>query len=290
MNIKPHYYLLSLLYLFIIGGCTEILVGFSFIITGLLLIIHYYKEKKINTIYLLNILFLLFIMVFIVFSPGNNQREGVTFSEIDIVDVLFMSVRKILIINLRYVVLLFSFVFSIIYFLNIKFKNVENFKYKLIALVIGMNVLIFLGSFVSIYGLKEYYPPRVENLLVFVSLIFIIVISILINSTFNCNKFFVFGMGIIGLGFYFILPKNEFQIQNNFILVYDDILSGKVIDYKNQILERDSILNECNSECFIYRIKNAPRSIMFKDIGDENHYINKSMSKFYNVNQIAPKE
>ena len=169
----------------------------------------------------------------------------------------------------------------------VKIKNYTFHKIPIWGLLILMNSFLFIGIIVSIYGVKGNFPPRVENMLIFVAFFFLFFIAIKVIDKYNLNKISTYIIGTVVAIVYVFLPKKDFQKDSNIKLIYKDILYGKVFTYKKQFIERDKKLKNCDKNCEIEPFVNPPRSLMFKDASpDKNNYINKSMATFYHLESV----
>ncbi|MDO5615677.1 MAG: DUF6056 family protein [Cruoricaptor ignavus] len=282
---------LALLSLFIIGGSSEILVGFSGILTGIFGIHYFIKSKKINIAYAVFILFISLLVLFVALSPGNAARGAIKKENLSFLEVFMMSFNKLIIINLRY--LIFGFLFFVLVFKALNFNlKIDKFVRNPLLLFLFYNFLLFIGSFITIYKLTYYYPPRVENLLVFVSLIFIFILAYIFHERFSLkikNQYYRI-VAIVVILVYLMIPKNSYQKESNLQLMYADIFERRAIQYKKQIAERKKMIKSCD-DCTVPAIKNPPKSILFKDITtDTKHYINGSVSFFHKIKSIKTNE
>lgn len=275
----------------IIGGCSELLVGFSGIITGILFIFYFIKNKKINYSYIILILLIIGLFLFVALGPGNELRGQIKKAELSLMDVAFMSFNKVIVINIRYLVV--GFILFVLLFKTLNVRLTINNKIKHpIYIFVFYNFLLFIGSFITIYKLTYYYPPRVENLLLFVSLIFIFLLSYIFYERYfvNLKNIYYFISGVAVCLVYFCVPKNSFQRESNLQLLYSDIFNSRAKEYVEQINERKQLIKHCD-ECTVPAIKNAPRTILFKDItSDKHHYINTSVAHFYQIKSIKTDE
>lgn len=270
---------------FIIGGCVEIYIGYTFIILALVNIYHYLTTKRINSFFLTSNLISFMIICLVVFSPGNSTREELTENNLGLVDLLQMTFRKLILLNFKYNIIGLIFMLSVLKILKISIKLPGILLLKIISAMVFFQLI---GIFVALYSLKYYYPPRVENLLVFTSFVFILFIASKILELFNPQKELLYILSATACLSLFIIPKNSYQKQNNIALMYHDIFCGKVLSYKRQVLEREQLLQNCKKECVIKPFINPPRSIMFKDVSsDDKNYYNKSLAKFYNLDKVS---
>lgn len=269
----------------ILGGCSEIYLGFSFITLLLVNIFQFVKVKKNSSFLLVGFVLTIILIGFVLFSPGNKARsefhpQGFTYFEL-----IYLSLKKFVIINIRYNIMAFIFFLVLARIVNI--KNYTFNKIPIWGLLILMNSFLFIGIIVSIYGVKGNFPPRVENMLIFVAFFFLFFIAIKVIDKYNLNKISIYLIGTVVAIVYVFLPKNDFQKDSNIKLIYKDILLGKVFTYKKQFIERDKKLKICDKNCEIEPFVNPPSSLMFKDASpDENNYINKSMAIFYHLESV----
>lgn len=277
--------------IFIIGGCSELLIAFSGIITFFFMLAYFVENKKISRYYFLLTSWIACIVLFIALSPGNAARATIKEADLSLLDVFIMALRKILAINLRY--LIFAFILFLLLFrvTELKIRLHKNLRNPLFIFLF-YNALLFIGSFITIYKLTYYPPPRVENLLIFFSMIFVFILSYLFYETYNHRisklQYFIIGTGVLAA--YLFIPKNSFQIESNLQLIYSDIFSGKVRRYKEQLEARKELVKTCD-ECIVPPIKEEPKTILFKDITDDTkHYINISVSKYYKIRSIRTNE
>ncbi|MDM1298283.1 hypothetical protein HXZ94_07185 [Empedobacter falsenii] len=277
--------LIFLISILILGGCSEIYLGFSFITLLLVNIYQFLKFKKNNNFLLIGIFLAILLIGFVLFSPGNKARsethpQGFTFFEL-----IYLSLKKFVVINIRYNIIGFIFLVVLARIINIKIDILN--KLSIWNLLLIMNSFLFIGIIVSIYGVKGNFPPRVENMLIFVSFFFLLFIAIKVIDKYNLKNKSIYLIGAIVAIAYIFIPKNDFQKDSNIKLIYKDIFLGKVFSFKDQFIQRDKILKTCNENCEIEPFVNPPRSLMFKDASDdENSYINKSMAIFYNLKTV----
>lgn len=274
--------------IFIIGGCVEIYLGYALIILFLFIVGSKLLNNKLNSFLVLSFLILLSLVLFVVLSPGNHARSEVSHSNLSNLDLIVMSLRKVCVINIRYTLFAFVLIFTLFKILDLHIKTL---KLNVFYLVSMMLLFQFIGSFVAIYSLKYYYPPRVENILVFTTIIFLVFIINNLTSFIRIKMAYVYILAVLFTVILVIIPKNEFQNLNNVVLIYDDILKNRVVNYKSQILERDLYLKSCKGDCTVKPLSEVPRSLLFKDLSeDSNNYINKAMSVYYGVNSISLKQ
>ena len=93
----------------ILGGCSEIYLGFSFITLLLVNIFQFVKVKKTNSFLLVGFVLTIILIGFVLFSPGNKARsefhpQGFTYFEL-----IYLSLKKFVIINIRYNIMAFIF-------------------------------------------------------------------------------------------------------------------------------------------------------------------------------------
>jgi len=276
--------LVMLFSVFIIGGCSEIFLGYSFIIIFLMNAYHYIVNRKINYFYFATLLLISSIIIFILICPGNQVRSS-AMEKIPLITLLTLSIKKFIVINFRYCIFGFIFILTLLKITKTKLSLIQ--KVPLWLIVSAYFFFLLIGILVSVYGVKGNFPPRVENLLVFTSFIFLFFISLKVVDQFNFKEKKIVPVGIIFLLIYFILPKNEYQSQNNFTLMYTDIFSGKVFKFKHEMLERDYELKSCDEACSVDEIKSKPMSIFFSDIQkDHNNFINQSIASYYNLERV----
>ena len=275
--------------LFVIGGCVEILVGFAGIFLLGINCFYYLKNKKISIHLLLALAFIGLLMLLIVFSPGNQKREGIIQTDMNLLNVVFFSIKKIVTIGIRY--LLIPFVLFIAIHPVLKIKSLLHQKVNLIYLIIGIGFLIFSGSFITIYSLRILPPPRVENVLVFSALILVFLIANQTFHRFKISNSVLIALVIATFLIQFLLPLSVFHEKSNLPLIYADIFSGKVFQYEQEMKEREVLLLNCIKQCEVPAIQHKPMSIFFKDFSeDPNHFINKSQAQFYDLEFIKLKE
>ena len=289
--------IIAVLLIFLIGGCNELLIGAILLWLFFLHYLEYIKYRKISYPYTILTFVTIAIALFVVLAPGNTVRTKVIESirYLSFYDSLALSIKRFFIIYLKY----FIWVFLIFIFVNSFFKVKMNLPKSVNALkgFLVMNFFVFTCIFISIYSLKMQYPVRVENLIYFVTLLFLYVFSILLLDISKLisrkNIYFCLCSGILALVF---LPFLHKSFKNNIYVMYSDILKGKAVSYKQQFLARDTYLknyaikNGPNSTCKVLPIKNPPETLLFNDVQkDKNHFINQSIAKYYNLKAIVLK-
>ncbi|TGN26390.1 DUF6056 family protein [Empedobacter tilapiae] len=277
--------IIFILSILILGGCSEIYLGFSFITIVLTAIVQFINTKKINNFVLLGSFLTIVLMAFVLFSPGNQVRSQLHPQDFTFIDLLVLSIKKFIVINIRYNIM--AFIFFLVLARIVKIENYTFHKIPIWGLLILMNGFLFVGIVISIYGVKANFPPRVENMLIFVSFFFLFFIAVKVMNKYNMNAQMVYTLGVVVAIIYMYLPKNDFQKDSNMKLVYEDIFQGKVFSYKKQVIQRDYDLKKCKGDCVIKPIYNPPRSLMFKDVSlESNSFINKSMAIFYHLESV----
>lgn len=275
--------------LLIIGGCVEILVGFASMYLFGINLLYYFNNKKPSIPLLLGLVFIGFLMAFIVFSPGNASREDIVNSNMSLIEVLFFSSKKIITINLRY--LLIPFILFLAAHRIFEIRSLVTKKVKFIYLFIGIGFVIFSGSFITIFSLNILPPPRVENVLVFSALILVFLVANKLVYQFKIPNSFLILLVSSSFLIQFSLPLSVFHEKSNLPLIYSDIFTGIIFKYNKELKERDNLIKNCEKNCEIPEIKNRPMSIFFKDLSsDPNHFINQSQAAFYGLESIRAKE
>ena len=283
--------------LVIIGGCNELLIGCAFLWLLVLILCYYYENKAIHSTFLFLICVSVLLMSFIFFAPGNEVRSEVIKSihTISLTEVFELTVYRMSVLYVKYLV----WIFLIFLFVNAYFniKCMLKIKINLFVIFAFFNVFMLFCIFITIHSLQNVYPIRVENLFYFLSFVFLFYFANAMASKYSLSKYKrliiipVFGFLIVIFAPFFI--KNY---SNNFHLIYSDIFSGKLANYKKEYLDRDAYLKSVSNEnkkkvCKIPKFNDSPKSVAFEDIQmDSNHFINQSIAKYYGVHSIAVKE
>lgn len=245
------------------------------------------------SIFILSIL----LFIFIYFAPGNHVRSIASdpSETVSFIGVLKLTLSKMIIITIRYSI--FIFCFAVIFFKlsNIEFKRFTGLPFQTtsILLVLGYLSLLFITCFIPLYGLKYYFPLRVENLVILLLLPILIVAALIIQPLLTKFKpiYFVACLAFVS-GVYFLVPKNAYITKNNLHLVYSDIFSGKVDKYREEIDGRHKLSSgKEGKDVVLPPIVNKPMSIFFKDLNSKpTHYYNVSYAKFYGMRSVKIKE
>lgn len=284
---KELYFLLTAL--FIIGGCVEILVGFAALYLFAINLYYYFQNKRIHKKLCLSMIFSGVIMLFIVLSPGNSNREEIIGTSMSLGEVLFFSLRKVATVSMRYLLIAFILFLGINKLFNIKALLHKGFH--AIFLLGAMFLFIFAGTFITIYSLNIQPPPRVENVLVFTGMIFTFLIANQLNSRFEIKNSYLIPSVILAFIVQFTIPLSPFHEKSNLNLMYSDLFTAKVFKYKREVTERENLLKNCEPDCIIPPIENKPMSIFFKDFStDPGYFINISQAKYYGLKTIRVEE
>ncbi len=273
------------LYVFIIGGTSEIIVGYTAMMLALFNFLYYLKFKKISNTLFLSFVLICIATLFIIFAPGNLVRNEISVSNLSLTDEITMILKKIVVINLRYLLYSFVFFLAVNKLFNIKLRILP--QIKIIYIVAVLNGVLFLGAFVAIHSLGFLYPPRVENLLVFIGCIGTFLISYKVHEKIQISPKYLLAFSLPVIIIYFSIPVSPFDERNNIKLMYSDIFSGKTIKFKEELEERGKLIKNCKGHCEVPVLKYHPRSFYFKDMtSDPENYINHAEAMFYGLESI----
>ncbi len=269
---KSFFFVIISFLIFILTSQNEIMFLLMFIIS--LFLVYYYFTAK-GKFYRKHIILLLLVLAvgaaIVIFGPGNYERlkfisnkQPVTLLTVFISNALLYRkiffLSDILIINM----LLLPFY----YYTSLK----VNIFIKPGTLILFSVVLLFIFVLPSIIA-KTLYTFRIQNVVYYLSLILIFInfvnlavflrlknIVILKYS----NKYLLILVAFLSVT-YFLQKESVIRT------VYSDIISKKIENYSNEMIERENTILNCkNDTVYVMPIQIMPKSIFIDDISTDN--------------------
>ncbi len=285
--------------IFLIIGCNEVSMVYLDILVFILFIYSYYTQKKINLLYLGLFLWAGALTLFILTAPGNSARSG-SFSGYLLLSSISMSLRKSAVMFIRYGIISFFINFLVFYNVRDQLKKL-NFKFLQLPFyfyLILFFVLLFLGSFPSLFTLGIYPPLRTVNVIFFMMLLFVMIFNYklvtgpLLSQIKLSPLVSVVILVIVVLGYSFsIRNKNVLELTNNVYTAYNDLLNGSASQYKKEIGSRYLQIQQSKEDTvYVEPLRVKPRSIFDSDLGrDPNHFYNQGIAEFFKKKVIISK-
>lgn len=290
------YLLLSAIVLFATMGCNEITVIILLLFNLFLLLYNYYLFKKLSKpLAFILILTIIFAGIEIL-APGNSVRS----SNLIIKHQFIYSVLKSVQVSFSFITTWIPIItLCCLFFIEDLIQLIDekiNKKYIVspifsLALVF---IIVYAGIFPGMWSLNSRPPDRTVNTIyfffIFAYLYFIIT---LIHYLFNIKKInFVYHKNIkICIGIIILL---NFVSNNNIVLAYHDLLSGKAYKYNKEMRTRFELIKKCKQpDCVLPELINKPPTIYNTvDMGlttDKNNWKNMEMSRYFRKRSIIIK-
>jgi len=311
--------------LFGLTGSNEVIM--LLVLFLLLLFLIYFKifDGLFNySIFILMLISILFALI-VIMAPGNQIRSG---QFVDNHKILSSFLYSILMLGALLTVWMLNPLLWLLSLFYIKVRKEEVVKVRnystrdLVFVFIGLSAGLFTTVFPSFWATNTPPPGRSLNIsyLMFLFLIMILLeISLRIFDLKVKSLYFYKSGVVISIVFLFLhlffsfkypeFPDKKGDVQhyskniitsveyffkyygrNNYADVFGDIILGRVADYSQTMEKRKKELTLCdkNSVCVVSRIKKYPRSILFRDIeNDENDWKNQCYADFYNLKSVV---
>ena len=293
---KKRFYHIPLLILLLaaIIGCNEIIIVILGILLSVLWMVYFIKNKKVSIIFSLLLLFFILFSAIEILAPGNTVRASIIPVEHD----FFYSVLKSVQFSFKYFFRWFSFIaITILFFVDeiIDFIKDNQFKayflHPLIVLVILL-IMMFVVFFLGFWTLHSVIPDRSINTLYFFYIILLGYLCISVISFFKLefnsknNSLIKIALGIVIL--------TSFLADNNIMVAYNDLLTGKAYNYDKEMKNRIEILkNSKEKQCILPVLTNFPvtiyNSVTMGLTNDKNNWKNKEIMRYYRKESIIVK-
>jgi hypothetical protein len=286
---------------FLIIGCNEISMVYLNIFIFSVVAYSYYTQKKINSLYFGLLLWAGVLTLFILLAPGNNVRsESAISHHITASESIVKVFRKMAVVVIRYGLL--SFLLTLLVFYNLR-KPLLKIKLNFLNLPFYFYIFLFIaflfsGCFPSLWSLGAYPPLRTVNIIFLVILLFsiifcykLITLPVIFNSRLS-EYFLSITLLLLIFSYIFVIGnKNILQLTNNLYHSYDDLLSGKVKEFKKEMKTRYTIIrNSKEDTIYVESLKSRPYTISESDLSkDPKHFYNQSMADFFNKKAIISK-
>lgn len=263
-------FILSIFVMFLLYGLNEISLLYNTFILFCILIYQLFAKEKFRKESVILFILSLFLIVFYLSFSGNTNREnlitaqsGKEFHNQDLLYSIFMAFRKL------HITFLYGF-WLVIFLIPFLLQNVIvaiNEKYVLPKIHLIIAILIWIaaitiGLFASYYGANWYPNGRMLNVNAFYVWFATFFFSLLIIKNFLwIKKYFINSITqIIAI---FILLISIFIFPNNIKTMYNDLFSGKAIEYKKEMNKNYFAITACKTDsCKIQIIKNKPFTII----------------------------
>lgn len=297
LNQKRSYFkqVLAILLTVCICGGNEVSAIIVLSIVGFINYLKYYKEKKINKQNLLLLIVSIICVLIVVSSPGNSIRiEGETTSRNYIWTIggsLFQSLSWFIIWGQS--LLLASIVYTAFFGLkiaestDITSQRIFNLKHTLF--IPFFLITLYLCHIPPLWGLGTVAIGRIANVIyIFFIFSWFYYLQLIINKyksqiTINSNPFC---KCLCYISFIVFLTNNVFNLNNNIVTSYVDLVTGKAKKYNDALENRYSVVNNNESEkqVIVFEVlNNCPKTIFFKDLNaDEKYWANKSFKQYWN--------
>ncbi|TWP24414.1 hypothetical protein ETU10_04000 [Apibacter muscae] len=290
--------LMLFLLVFLIIGCNEISMIYLDICIFIIFIYSYFKKKKLNSNWLILLVWAGFLTLLILLSPGNAKRSSSIIHHIPLLESFFMAIKKSIVIIFRYGIIVF--IINLLVFYNCR-NDLKKYSFSILNFpfyfyIIALFIFLFLGSFPSLVSIGSYPPQRTVNVIFLPVLVFSMIISYkivvstnLYNLKISPNKLSFILLFII-FSYSFIVGNKEFlSVHNNLYLAYYDLISGNAYKYNKEIEARYKKIEYSNNETIVLSPLNyRPRSIFISDLSpDQSFFYNQSMAKFFSKKTIS---
>lgn len=291
---KIYYIPMLILLVIAIVGCNEIIIVILGIALSVLWIVYLIKNRKVSfALTLLLFVYLIFSAIEI-FAPGNSYRASLIPVEHD----FFYSVFKSIQFSFKYFFRWFPFIgITLLFFVEQITDYLKEHRYQKYflhpLLILGiLFIMMFVVFFLGFWTLHSVLPDRSINTLYF---FYIILLAYLFLSVINFFKIeFNFGNNSpfkIALGTIVLI---SFLSDNNIMVAYNDLLTGKAYYYDKEMKNRIEILtNSKEKEIVLPELTNFPATI-YNPItmgltNDKNNWKNKEIMRYYRKESIIVK-
>jgi hypothetical protein len=309
---------------FVLIGSNEVLMLLVLFLLMLFLIYFKIFDGLFNySIFILMLISILFALI-VIMAPGNQIRSG----QFAVNHNFFASfLYSILMLGALLTVWTLNPLIWILSLFYIKFREgmikVRNYSTKdSVFVFVGLSGSLFSTIFPSFWATNTPPPGRSLNIsyLMFLFLIMILLeislrmFDLKVKSLYFYKSGVVISIVFLFLHLFFSLKYPEFpdkkgDVQhysknivtsveyffkyygrNNYADVFGDIIMGRVENYSETMEKRKKELYLCdkNSVCVVSRIRKYPRSILFRDLeNDENDWKNGCYADFYNLKSVV---
>lgn len=291
---KIYYIPMLILLVIAIVGCNEIIIVILGIALSVLWIVYLIKNRKVSFALTL-LLFVYFIFSAIeIFAPGNSYRASLIPVEHD----FFYSVFKSIQFSFKYFFRWFPFIgITLLFFVEQITDYLKEHRYQKYflhpLLILGiLFIMMFVVFFLGFWTLHSVLPDRSINTLYF---FYIILLAYLFLSVINFFKIeFNFGNNSpfkIALATIVLI---SFLSDNNIMVAYNDLLTGKAYYYDKEMKNRIEILtNSKEKEIVLPELTNFPATI-YNPVtmgltNDKNNWKNKEIMRYYRKESIIVK-
>lgn len=291
---KIHYIpILSLLVIAIVG-CNEVSIVILGIVLFVLWIAHFINHKRVSSLLSLLLFFFLISSAVAILAPGNASRAD----EIPVEHDFFYSFFKSIQFSFKYFFRWFPFIgITLLFFveeITDCLKVYPNKKYILHPLpILGiLFITMFVVFFIGFWTLNSVLPDRSINTLYFFYIILLayLFLSVIhffkLEFNFKTNHTLKITVGIIIIA--------SFLSDNNIMVAYNDLVTGKAYYYNKEMKNRIEILtNSKEKEIVLPELTNFPATI-YNHItmgltNDKNNWKNKEIMRYYRKESIIVK-
>lgn len=291
------YKFLLFLLTFLIIGCNEISMIYLDILIFILFVYSYYTQKKIPYFYLTLLFWTGILTLFILLSPGNSARSGISNNVHQLNTSIQGTVRKSIVIFFRYGII--TFIINLLLFYNIRKDllklNLPCFNFPFIFYMVSFISFLFIGSFPSLWAIGLYPPLRTINVIFFATILFSMIFSYKIVTLNFIEKLYiptiVLCLALLGIIITYVFTlqnKYFFNFTNNLYFAYRDIITHEASNYQREINNRYLEIKTSNKDTlYLSPLKYRPKTIFESDLReDPAHFYNLDMAKFFNKKAI----
>ncbi|MGM5630740.1 DUF6056 family protein [Apibacter raozihei] len=286
--------------IFFIIGCNEISMVFLDISLFTVFIFNYISKRKVSYYYLLLLIWAGILTLFVLLSPGNSVRSALVVNPLTPTEIFLASVRKTLVVVVKYgiVPLLINIIIFYAFRKQLKNLNLRFLKYSILLYIGLFIILLFCGSFPSLWSLGIYSPLRSVNVMFLIILVFntifsykIVTSRLIFKTNISRNVLSMALLFIIFSYSFIIRDKDILFIPNNIYWAYDDLLSGKAFQYKKEMNHRFNMITESKKDTiYVPPIQSKPKLIFEIDLSQNPKYFyNIHMAEFFHKKAIICK-
>ena len=290
------YLLLSAVVLFATMGCNEITVVILLLFNLSLLLYNYYLFKKLSKPLVFILILTIIFGAIEILAPGNSVRS----SNLVIKNQFIYSVLKSVQVSFSFItnwipiitLCCLFFLDDLILLINEKIN--KNYIVNPIYSIALVFIIVYAGIFPGLWSLNSKPPDRTVNTIYFFFIFgYLYFIITLVHYLINIKKInFIYQKNIkIVIGIIIIL---NFISDNNIVLAYHDLLSGKACKYNKEMMARFELIKKCKEpDCVLPELINKPPTIYNTvDMGlttDKNNWKNLEMSRYFRKKSIVIK-
>ncbi len=288
---KLYHYIIGIIITVCIIGGNEVSAVIIFCFLLFINYIRYHKSNKIYNYYTALFLVSAICLLIVILSPGNSLRSEGEMASHNILWTLGGSILQSLswFIIWGQSLILASIIYVPLFGIKIAESNSNLFSITFKQYFSFFIITLFLAHIPPMWGLGTVVIGRIANVLyLFFLLSWFYGLQLFINRyittiRINNNQYFAFIYIAVVIAFTF---NNLLNINNNIITSYVDLITGKAENYDKEIQKRNLIIqnNSSNQRIItLQKINNAPGTIYFNDISnDENYWANRSYKEYWN--------